>query len=166
MNRNVVSGIVVVVVLAVCVLGWLVLPALEDARLVVDDEAAMHVERARRLLHRYSVTLTRTGLLRDQLFENDVDIDIEDPDALEREVGNHGDLGPEPRPESLRASAGQVPIDRPVDRRRHLVQEAVEEAREAEGQGRGHRLHARLPPRTDDGGLARIREMESPGCLL
>ena len=83
MNRNVVSGIVVVAVLAACAIGWLVLPALEDPRLVVDAEASRHVERARRLLHRYSVTLTHTGLLRDQLFENDVDIDVEDPEALE-----------------------------------------------------------------------------------
>ena len=82
MNRNAVSGIVVIAALAVCVVGWRVLPSIQDPQRVVDAEASEHIERARRWLHRYSVDLTRTALLRDQLFEHGVDIDVEEPDAL------------------------------------------------------------------------------------
>ena len=82
MNRNIVAGIIVIVALAICVVGWLVLPAIQDPQRVVDAEASVHVERARRWLHRYSVDLTRTTFLRDRLFESGVDVDVEEPDVL------------------------------------------------------------------------------------
>jgi hypothetical protein len=51
----------------------------------VDDDAALHVETARRMLHKYSFGLEHKSLLLDGLAELDVDVDVEDPDALVEE---------------------------------------------------------------------------------
>ncbi len=82
MKPNVVIGIVFVGVLVVCGVGWLIVPSLQDPQRGVNAEAAERVERARRLLHRYSIDLTHKSLLLDQLLKADIDVDIEDPEAL------------------------------------------------------------------------------------
>ncbi|UCE58300.1 MAG: hypothetical protein JSU63_12755 [Phycisphaerales bacterium] len=66
----------------VCLLGWLVLPWLQDPQREVNAVAAVHLERARRLLHNYSIGLDHKSMLLDRLAEVDVDVDIEDPEGL------------------------------------------------------------------------------------
>lgn len=61
---------------------WLLLPSLEADQRAVEAQAAIHIERARRLLHGHSFGLRHKSILLDQLLETDVDMDIEDPAAL------------------------------------------------------------------------------------
>ena len=82
MKPNLIIGIVFVGVLVVCGVGWLLVPSLQDPQRRVDAAAAEQVERARRLLHRYNADLTHKSLLLDQLLEVDIDVEVEDPEAL------------------------------------------------------------------------------------
>lgn len=60
-------GIALAGAVVVCCIVWTFLPALEAAQRKVDAGASLHLERARRLLHRYNPTLTRQALLLNQL---------------------------------------------------------------------------------------------------
>jgi len=81
-KQNLTPGIVLIAALAACGVGWLILPLLQDAQRTVDAEAAVHLERARRLLEQYSHGLMYKSLLLDPLAESGVDVDIEDPGEL------------------------------------------------------------------------------------
>ncbi len=81
-KQNLIVNVVAVSALFLCGIGWLVLPSLQGAQRTVDVEAAIHVERARRLLDGYNFGWEYKSLLLDRLAEFDVDVDVEDPDAL------------------------------------------------------------------------------------
>ena len=49
MQLDKVSIIVVVAAVGVCGVGWTLVPSLQDAQRTVDQEASVHIERARRL---------------------------------------------------------------------------------------------------------------------
>jgi hypothetical protein len=117
--------------------GWMVLPALRDAQTVVDAQVSERVERARRLMHRYSAALDYKSLLLGQLRQAEIDVDIADPRALlqtaepevrsrhktQWELHNTTDWGPEPEPARLddRNLAGQ--IKNGLETRKSLVNE-------------------------------------------
>ena len=82
MQQDKIPIIVVVAAVVLCGIGWTFVPSLQDAQRTVDEEAAVHIERARRLLHQYNASLEYSALLLDQLAEADVDVDIEDPQDL------------------------------------------------------------------------------------
>ncbi len=154
MKQNLVPGIVLIGALVVCLLGWFILPALEDAQRAVDAEAGVHVERARRLLDKYNHGLTYKDLLLDSLADVDVDVDIEDPDALIDAFGDeyqekHGRQWedhppadydfPNP-PRNARASYGNLPgqvrdgieaRDSLIEENEVLLKEALDEVNEA-----------------------------------
>ena len=73
--------LVVAAVLAVSGGGWLLLPSLQDEQITVDAQASEQLERARRLLHQYSIGLTYKSLLLDQLHELGLDMDVMDADS-------------------------------------------------------------------------------------
>jgi len=77
-----IAGIVMASALVLCLLGLLLLPSLQDAEASAQTEASEHVERARRLLQKYSATVGQTSAILDELREMEVDVDIEDPDEL------------------------------------------------------------------------------------
>ena len=82
MKQNLVVGIASIAALAVCGVGWLILPSLQGAQRTVDTEASVELERARRLLDQYDAGLVFKSLLLDRLAESGVDVDVEDPDEL------------------------------------------------------------------------------------
>lgn len=67
MKQTPLMGIVLAGAVVLCGAVWSFLPVLEAAQRKVDAEASLHLERARRLLHRYNPTLTRQALLLNQL---------------------------------------------------------------------------------------------------
>lgn len=78
MNKNVVTLIVSAAAVTVCGIGWFSVPALQDARKVVESEASVELERARRLLDRYNASLSYGALLTDQLADQGIEPDPED----------------------------------------------------------------------------------------
>jgi len=84
-KQNLVVSIAAIGGMFVCGVCWLLLPRMQDSQRRVDDDAALHLETARRLLHKYSFGLEHKSLLLDGLAELDVDVDVEDPDALVEE---------------------------------------------------------------------------------
>lgn len=65
--------------LLVCGVTWLALPWLQSRARDADDEAAVNLERARRLLHAYDPALFHTNVLLDQFA---ADVSLADPKAL------------------------------------------------------------------------------------
>ncbi|MCH8967143.1 MAG: hypothetical protein IID43_05655, partial [Planctomycetes bacterium] len=82
MSQKAIAGIVLIGTMAVCGIGWQVLPALQATQRTVDTQASVLLERARRLLHSYSPGLTHKSLLLDELSDAGADVEIDDPDAL------------------------------------------------------------------------------------
>ncbi|MCH7808850.1 MAG: hypothetical protein IIB60_06460, partial [Planctomycetes bacterium] len=82
MSQKAIAGMVLIGTLAVCGLGWQVLPALQAPQRTVDTQASAQMERARRLLHSYSPGLTHKSLLLDELADAGADVEIDDPAAL------------------------------------------------------------------------------------
>jgi len=74
--------------ISVCGIAWFFLPSLQDGQRKVDAEASLHLERARRLLHRYNADLAYHALVLDQLRDADVDVDIDEPQALVEDAGD------------------------------------------------------------------------------
>ncbi len=62
--------------------GWLMLPSMQGAQHTANSEAAIHIERGRRLLHQYSIELDHNNGLLNQMGESGVDVDLEDLDDL------------------------------------------------------------------------------------
>jgi len=63
-------------------IGWMALPSLQASQRAVNAEAAVQVERARRLLYKFDPRLVRKSLLLDRLALAGVDIDVEEPADL------------------------------------------------------------------------------------
>lgn len=82
MKPNPVAIIVSLAALAACGIAWLALPSLQEPQRAVNYEASLQLERARRLLAKYSVSLANKSLLLDRLYETGVDVDVEDPADL------------------------------------------------------------------------------------
>jgi type II secretory pathway pseudopilin PulG len=81
-KQNIVVGIVLIGVSVLAFAAYSILPSLQDSQRTVDAQAAEGVERAARLLARYSATVDRTDLLLNDLAAVGVDVDVEDPDGL------------------------------------------------------------------------------------
>lgn len=100
MNR----GLAAALFIGLLVLGagaFIAAPALEDDARVVNEQARLQVERARRLLDDYTAQWDRIGLLLDELrLDYGVDTDISAPDELSE---NLGDVYEELRDETLAA---------------------------------------------------------------
>lgn len=62
---------------------WFAAPMLASGSRQVSQEAGLHVERARRILHEYNAQVAYGALVRDQLRGIDFDVDIEDTGAIE-----------------------------------------------------------------------------------
>ncbi len=62
--------------------AWMLLPWLQSGKRRTESTAAVHLERARRLLHQYNGELAYRSLIVDQLREAEVDVDVKDPQAL------------------------------------------------------------------------------------
>lgn len=75
MNKNQASVLVVVAFAVVTFAAWLFLPSLQAASRAVDREASIDTERARRLLHEYSVALDYDAMLVQQLGDQGIDVD-------------------------------------------------------------------------------------------
>ena len=85
MNKNIVTFIVSMGAIAMCGIGWFLLPVLQDARQVVESEASVQLERARRLLDKYNASLSYGVLLTDQLADQGL---APDPEDLSDDVAN------------------------------------------------------------------------------
>ncbi|MCH7596308.1 MAG: hypothetical protein IID35_07085 [Planctomycetes bacterium] len=88
MKPDKIAVITIAAAFAVSGLGWAMIPVLQSAQRTVDTEAALHVERARRLLDHYSAQLHYSSLLLDQLRDADVDVDVEDPEDIVEYFGD------------------------------------------------------------------------------
>ncbi|MFQ5590490.1 MAG: hypothetical protein ACE5HE_04930 [Phycisphaerae bacterium] len=75
MRQNLLAVVTGAAALALCGVGWLALPLLQGAQRTVDKEAAEHLERARRLLHKYDVGWEYKSMLLDRVAEFDVDVE-------------------------------------------------------------------------------------------
>jgi DNA repair exonuclease SbcCD ATPase subunit len=77
-NERMVSGVAIVGVIVVGAAVWAYLPVLQDREVTAEAEAAVHVERARRLFDGYSATLSYAKATLEELHERyDVPIDVE-----------------------------------------------------------------------------------------
>lgn len=82
-----------VAAVAAVVGGWIAVPILQESGRAVDSQAALHVERARRLLHAYDPQLSYSGSVRDQLHAAAAEINPEDfNDDAETYKALHGEL--------------------------------------------------------------------------
>jgi hypothetical protein len=121
-KQNSAISVGIVAGFAACGAGWALLPALQTHQQQVDRDVAVHVERARRLLHQYRPEFTRQTLLLDEL--RGLDIDPSDPDALTDEARDefqrvHGQLWTsfqphdwtQDPPREVRASYGDIPSE-------------------------------------------------------
>jgi len=124
-KQNFLLGVVLFAALVSCLIGWALVPWLQDAQRTVDAEAGVHLERARRLLDQFSYGLSQTSVLLGPLAEAGVDVDGEDIEGLVDAAGDayqekhaalweahqpsqYGDLR-DPRPD--RASYGNIERD-------------------------------------------------------
>ncbi|MEK7730537.1 MAG: hypothetical protein AAB363_01640, partial [Planctomycetota bacterium] len=88
MKPDKMTAIAFAAAIGLCGIAWLLLPTLQASQRKVDAEASLHLERARRLLHQYSVDLAYRALVLDQLRDAEVDVDIADPKALIEDAGD------------------------------------------------------------------------------
>lgn len=86
MKLNTTLGAALIGGMVIAGIGWMALPSLQASQRTVNAEAAMQIERARRLLHNFDPILQRESLLLDRLAMADVDVDVEDPAALADEA--------------------------------------------------------------------------------
>ena len=88
MKPDKLTAIAFAATIGACGIAWLFLPSLQTSQRKVDAEASLRVERARRLLHRYSADIAYRALVLDQLRDAEVDVDIADPQALAEGSGD------------------------------------------------------------------------------
>ena len=88
MKADKITAIAFAATIGVCGIAWFYLPSLQVSQRKVDAEASLHLERARRLLHRYSADLAYRALVLNQLRDADVDVDIADSQALVEDAGD------------------------------------------------------------------------------
>ena len=79
---NTTLGVALIGGMVMAGIGWMALPSLQASRRTVNADAAMQIERARRLLHKFNPILERESLLLDRLATADVDVNVEDPEGL------------------------------------------------------------------------------------
>ena len=121
MKLNTTLGAALFGCMVIAGIGWMALPSLQASQRRVNADAAMQIERARRLLHNFDPILERESLLLDRLAAADVDVDVEAPEGLAESVADfyheqHGaaweayqpmDWESQP-PSSVRASYGNI----------------------------------------------------------
>jgi len=134
---------------AVCGVGWMLVPALQNARCAGDAVAAIHLERARRMFDRHSFALQRKSLLLERISGLGLDVDLDDASQLLESAEDeyqqkHEELwetfqptdwsAHPPRP--ARAAYGDLSrqVDEGVDSRNKLIEENRRELEEALGQ--------------------------------
>lgn len=100
MSKNLIAVIASVAAVAVCAAAWFLLPGLQDPQRSVDVQAAVHVERARRLLYEYNAALGYESIVAGQLEELGIEADADDiADALADEYQQvHSEMWEDYRP--------------------------------------------------------------------
>ncbi|MGB0714908.1 MAG: hypothetical protein ACPGXK_03465, partial [Phycisphaerae bacterium] len=80
--QKMISGIVLLGALGIAAGSLVLVPSLQNADRAVSSESSRLMERGRWLLHRYQHGLAHKSLMLDSLAAGDVDVDVEDVDAL------------------------------------------------------------------------------------
>ncbi len=124
MNEKAIAGVALVVSLGVCLGGLVMLPSLQNADEANRANASRELEKARRLLHKYSATVELAEGIRIELRNLNVDVDIEDEDTLLDNAGaDYDDYVDRAQEEYPTKQRGVPNINQGIAERDKLVQE-------------------------------------------